>query len=165
MACGVQIPCLVRMSQAALEEGKCVVIGLQSTGEARTADIVAERGEVLDDYVSGPRVESCLLPQSFSCFAHCCRVVHASVKKPNCSSFLLSIVTTASVCRCEHSHALQGPECCACETLLHADVNPSCRSTSQHSLHFGILKQPGNFCGLMHPLYYPQRYFSPDLKP
>ena len=44
------------MSEAALEEGKCVVIGLQSTGEARTADVVAERGEILDDYVSGPRV-------------------------------------------------------------------------------------------------------------
>ena len=44
------------MSKAALEEGKCVVIGLQSTGEARTADVVAERGELLDDYVSGPRV-------------------------------------------------------------------------------------------------------------
>lgn len=52
----LQIPCLVRMSRAALEEGKCVVIGLQSTGEARTADVVAERGEILDDYVSGPRV-------------------------------------------------------------------------------------------------------------
>ena len=52
----LQIPCLVRMSKAALEEGKCVVIGLQSTGEARTADVVAERGELLDDYVSGPRV-------------------------------------------------------------------------------------------------------------
>ncbi len=44
------------MSKAALQEGKCVVIGLQSTGEARTADVVAERGELLDDYVSGPRV-------------------------------------------------------------------------------------------------------------
>ena len=52
----MQIPCLVRMSEAALEEGKCVVIGLQSTGEARTADVVAERGELLEDYVSGPRV-------------------------------------------------------------------------------------------------------------
>jgi len=54
--CLLQIPCLVRMSKAALQEGKCVVIGLQSTGEARTADVVAERGELLDDYLSGPRV-------------------------------------------------------------------------------------------------------------
>lgn len=62
----MQIPCLVRMSRAALEEGKCVVIGLQSTGEARTADVVAERGEILEDYVSGPRVllaSLSLLPQ------------------------------------------------------------------------------------------------------
>jgi hypothetical protein len=46
--------------QAALEAGKCVVIGLQSTGEARTLDVVAERavdGE-LDDFVSGPKVGS-----------------------------------------------------------------------------------------------------------
>lgn len=35
-----------------------MVIGLQSTGEARTADVVAERGELLEDYVSGPRVSS-----------------------------------------------------------------------------------------------------------
>ncbi|BDA46474.1 Protein strawberry notch homolog 1 [Coccomyxa sp. Obi] len=52
-----KVPGLVRMSQAALEEGKCVVIGLQSTGEARTLDVVAERavdGE-LDDFVSGPK--------------------------------------------------------------------------------------------------------------
>ncbi len=46
----------MRMTKAALDEGKCVVIGLQSTGEARTADVVAERGEELDDFVSGPRV-------------------------------------------------------------------------------------------------------------
>lgn len=44
--------------QAALEDGKCVVIGLQSTGDARTVEAVAERavdGE-LDDFVSGPKV-------------------------------------------------------------------------------------------------------------
>ena len=44
--------------QAALEDEKCVVIGLQSTGDARTVEAVAERavdGE-LDDFVSGPKV-------------------------------------------------------------------------------------------------------------
>ena len=51
-----QVPCLVRMSQDALATGKCVVIGLQSTGEARTADVIAERGEELDEFVSGPKV-------------------------------------------------------------------------------------------------------------
>ncbi len=51
-----QVPGLVRMAKQALAEGKCVVIGLQSTGEARTADVIAERGEELDDFVSGPKV-------------------------------------------------------------------------------------------------------------
>ena len=51
-----QVPGLVRMAKQALAEGKCVVIGLQSTGEARTVDVIAERGEELDDFVSGPKV-------------------------------------------------------------------------------------------------------------
>ena len=42
-----------------------MVIGLQSTGEARTADVVAERGELLDDYVSGPRVRSEIMSDRF----------------------------------------------------------------------------------------------------
>ena len=53
-----QVPGLVRLAKEALAENKCVVIGLQSTGEARTADVVAERGEELDDFVSGPKVAS-----------------------------------------------------------------------------------------------------------
>ena len=52
----MQVPNLVRMANQAIEEGKCCVIGLQSTGEARTQDVVAEKGEELDDFVSGPRV-------------------------------------------------------------------------------------------------------------
>ena len=50
------MPALVRTAEKAIEDGKCVVIGLQSTGGARTQDVVAERGEELDDFVSGPRV-------------------------------------------------------------------------------------------------------------
>ena len=46
----------MRMAEEALATGKCVVIGLQSTGEARTADVIAERGEELDEFVSGPKV-------------------------------------------------------------------------------------------------------------
>lgn len=49
----LQVPAVVRMAQAAVANGKCAVIGLQSTGEARTADVVADRGEELDDFVSG----------------------------------------------------------------------------------------------------------------
>ncbi|KAK9819870.1 hypothetical protein WJX72_003467 [[Myrmecia] bisecta] len=55
MCMAAKIPCLVRMTKEALEADKCVVIGLQSTGDARTADVVAEKGEELDDFVSGPR--------------------------------------------------------------------------------------------------------------
>ena len=53
----VYLTCLAPL-QAALAEGKCIVIGLQSTGDARTVEAVAERavdGE-LDDFVSGPKV-------------------------------------------------------------------------------------------------------------
>lgn len=56
----LQVPCLVRMSQEALAEGKCVVIGLQSTGEARTADAVAKQGDDLDDFVSSPKVPTAI---------------------------------------------------------------------------------------------------------
>ena len=35
-----QVPAVVRMAKAAVSSGKCVVIGLQSTGEARTAEAV-----------------------------------------------------------------------------------------------------------------------------
>lgn len=54
----MQVPGLVRLSKEALADGKCVVIGLQSTGEARTADVIAERGEELDDFVSGPKASA-----------------------------------------------------------------------------------------------------------
>ena len=60
----MQVPALVRTAKKAIEDGKCVVIGLQSTGEARTQDVVAERGEELDDFVSGPRVSTLYLSAS-----------------------------------------------------------------------------------------------------
>lgn len=72
----MQVPWLVQMAKEALAEGKCVVIGLQSTGEARTADVVSEKGEELDDFVSGPRVRCCLprlsvhLPKACSAQLH-----------------------------------------------------------------------------------------------
>ncbi|EFN59033.1 hypothetical protein CHLNCDRAFT_137726 [Chlorella variabilis] len=55
MTMAAKVPAVVRMAQAAVANGKCAVIGLQSTGEARTADVVADRGEELDDFVSGPK--------------------------------------------------------------------------------------------------------------
>jgi hypothetical protein len=55
MCMAAKVPAAVRMAEKALADGKCVVIGLQSTGEARTADVVAAKGDDLDDFVSGPK--------------------------------------------------------------------------------------------------------------
>jgi len=37
-----KVPTVVRLTKQALMEDKCVVIGLQSTGEARTEDAVSK---------------------------------------------------------------------------------------------------------------------------
>ncbi|CAJ2659094.1 unnamed protein product [Trifolium pratense] len=50
-----KVPTVVRLVNQALMEDKCVVIGLQSTGEARTEDAVLKYGSELDDFISGPR--------------------------------------------------------------------------------------------------------------
>ncbi|KAL9664096.1 hypothetical protein QQ045_019493 [Rhodiola kirilowii] len=50
-----KVPSAVRLAKQALEDNKCVVIGLQSTGEARTEEAVSKYGVELDDFISGPR--------------------------------------------------------------------------------------------------------------
>ena len=45
----IKVPRVSQVAKAALAEGKCVVIGLQSTGEARLSDAV-KNGEDLEDY-------------------------------------------------------------------------------------------------------------------
>uniref|UniRef100_A0A7S3JZA5 Strawberry notch AAA domain-containing protein n=1 Tax=Aureoumbra lagunensis TaxID=44058 RepID=A0A7S3JZA5_9STRA len=50
-----KVPKVIECVEQALKEDKCCVIGLQSTGEARTADAVEEYGSVMDDFVSAPR--------------------------------------------------------------------------------------------------------------
>nr|CAD1823189.1 unnamed protein product [Ananas comosus var. bracteatus] len=55
MCMSAKVPATVRLAKQALAENKCVVIGLQSTGEARTEEAVAKYGLELDDFVSGPR--------------------------------------------------------------------------------------------------------------
>ncbi|KAJ0768766.1 putative chromatin regulator PHD family [Helianthus annuus] len=50
-----KVPAVVSLSKQALTENKCVVIGLQSTGEARTEDAITKYGNDLDDFISGPR--------------------------------------------------------------------------------------------------------------
>ncbi|PKA64092.1 hypothetical protein AXF42_Ash005104 [Apostasia shenzhenica] len=55
MCMAAKVPSAVRIAKQALDENKCVVIGLQSTGEARTEEAVTKYGLELDDFVSGPR--------------------------------------------------------------------------------------------------------------
>jgi hypothetical protein len=47
----IKVPHVVELSRKALTNNKCVVIGLQSTGEARTLDQLDEYGE-LSEFVS-----------------------------------------------------------------------------------------------------------------
>ncbi|KAK6124556.1 hypothetical protein DH2020_041704 [Rehmannia glutinosa] len=55
MCMSAKVPAVIRLSKQALAENKCVVIGLQSTGEARTEEAVTKYGVELDDFISGPR--------------------------------------------------------------------------------------------------------------
>ena len=50
-----KVPAASQVARQSLKDKKCVVIGLQSTGEARTKDAIEEHGEVFDDFVSAPR--------------------------------------------------------------------------------------------------------------
>ncbi|KAF8692024.1 hypothetical protein HU200_039971 [Digitaria exilis] len=55
MCMSAKVPAVVRLAEEALAEEKCVVIGLQSTGEARTEEAITKYGIELEDFVSGPR--------------------------------------------------------------------------------------------------------------
>ncbi|KAF4083216.1 hypothetical protein AMELA_G00137390 [Ameiurus melas] len=47
-----KVRCLVELAKKELEAGKCIVIGLQSTGEARTREVLDENEGHLDKFVS-----------------------------------------------------------------------------------------------------------------
>ncbi|XP_078433295.1 RING/FYVE/PHD zinc finger superfamily protein isoform X2 [Wolffia australiana] len=55
MCMSAKVPAVVKLAKQALIENKCAVIGLQSTGEARTEEAVSKYGIELDDFVSGPK--------------------------------------------------------------------------------------------------------------
>ncbi|CAK9187052.1 unnamed protein product [Ilex paraguariensis] len=55
MCMSAKVPAIVRLAKQALMESKCVVIGLQSTGEAQTEEAVTKYGLELDGFISGPR--------------------------------------------------------------------------------------------------------------
>lgn len=50
-----KVPAVVRLVKEALAEERCVVIGLQSTGEARTEEAITKYGVEMEDFISGPR--------------------------------------------------------------------------------------------------------------
>lgn len=52
---GSKVNHAVKVAKEAIEEGKCVVIGLQSTGEARTLDTIAHEGNDLTEFVSSAK--------------------------------------------------------------------------------------------------------------
>ena len=55
-----------RLAQDAVRDGMCVVIGLQSTGEANTSSERTLKGDELDDFVSVRKlnsVDNCRLPR------------------------------------------------------------------------------------------------------
>ena len=45
----------VRLAKKALRDNKCVVIGLQSTGESRIMDVLEERGGEISEFVSSAK--------------------------------------------------------------------------------------------------------------
>ncbi|XP_077867871.1 protein strawberry notch homolog 1-like [Saccoglossus kowalevskii] len=57
---------VVKIGREAVKDGKCVVIGLQSTGEARTLDVLEQEGGELSDFVSTAKgVFSALIERHF----------------------------------------------------------------------------------------------------
>ncbi|XP_071944970.1 protein strawberry notch homolog 1-like [Antedon mediterranea] len=52
MCIASKVPYAVKVARESVKNGKCVVIGLQSTGEARTLDALEEAGGELNDFVS-----------------------------------------------------------------------------------------------------------------
>lgn len=47
-----QVKACVKISRDAIKAGKCVVIGLQSTGESKTLEALDDAGGELSDFVS-----------------------------------------------------------------------------------------------------------------
>jgi hypothetical protein len=57
LCAAMKVPSVVGVARAALAEGKCVVIGLQSTGEASTKQVMEDAdSDELDDFISAPAV-------------------------------------------------------------------------------------------------------------
>lgn len=55
MCMSAKVPATVRLAKQALMEDKCVVVGLQSTGEARTEEAVTKY-VCICDFMLGPSI-------------------------------------------------------------------------------------------------------------
>ena len=55
MCIAAKVKHCVRIARSAIKDGKCVVIGLQSTGEARTLDQIDNMEGKLTDFVSSTK--------------------------------------------------------------------------------------------------------------
>ena len=57
LCAAMKVPAVVRAARAALAKNKCAIIGMQSTGEASTKQVLDEiDGDDLDDFISAPTV-------------------------------------------------------------------------------------------------------------
>ena len=66
MCMAIKVSAVVRIAQRARAEGKCVVIGLQTTGEARLAEAIADAGEEgLEDFRGLLAIIESLLERQF----------------------------------------------------------------------------------------------------
>ena len=62
MCIAAKVPETIRQAKMAIQEGKCVVIGLQSTGEARTMEQLEQDDGELTGFISTVKLVSALLP-------------------------------------------------------------------------------------------------------
>jgi hypothetical protein len=62
---GAKVHVCVDIARKALADGKCVVIGLQSTGEAQTKQVLEDCGEVTDFVSSTKAVLQTLIEKHF----------------------------------------------------------------------------------------------------
>ncbi|KAG0590125.1 hypothetical protein KC19_1G074000 [Ceratodon purpureus] len=121
MCMSAKVPAAVRLAKQALEEEKCVVIGLQSTGEARTEEAVNKYGVELDDFVSGPRELLLKLVEEHYPLPQDPKLVGAE-SDPD-STMSEEEIRACHICMAEDA-SQQFLECTSCRTAVH----PACLS-------------------------------------
>lgn len=62
---GIKVPIVIKLAKKALADGKCVVIGLQSTGESKTNEALEEGGAITDFISTAKAVFESLIENHF----------------------------------------------------------------------------------------------------